>query len=115
MFKLNTKILVIALAVLVIIGWASAIYFGLQTKKPSLTCDEKLEKVNAYAFLLDKSMKLVQQNKSLDTLEMDVRLIDNGSLLNVWQDVVFGGNKKEDIDYYYAVIIDALKFFSKTK
>lgn len=112
---LNIKTLIIILAVLVVIGWGLAIYFGLQVKNPNCAYDEKLEKLNAYAVLLDKSMKLVQEDRSLDILEMDVRLLNNGSLLNVWQDVVFGGNKKEDIDYYYAIIIDALKFFSKTK
>ena len=63
--------------------------------------------------LLDESTILARQNKSFDVLEMDIRLLDNGSLLSEWEDVVFGGNQEEDLNNYFDVIIDSLKFFSK--
>lgn len=112
-FKLKPKVLIIALAILAVIGWAFVIYFITQSKTTPAICSERLEKIHSYALLLDKSVKLARQDKSLDELEMDVRLLDNGSLLNTWQEVVFGGNQEEDLNYYLDVIIDSLKFFSK--
>jgi len=44
---------------------------------------------------------------------MNIHLINNGTLLAEWEDVVFGGNQKKDLENYFDVIIDALKFFSK--
>ena len=109
----KVKALIIILAVLAIVGWFFAIYFGTKTKIPDLTCGERLEKLHSYALLLDKSTKLARQDKSFDVLEMDIRLLNNGSLLAEWEDVVFGGNQKEDLENYFDVIIDVLKFFSK--
>lgn len=112
--KISTKTSIIILVILAVIGWGFAIYFGLKTQQTSnFTCSERLEKLNAYATLLDKSNKLSRLDKSFDTLEMDIRLLDNGSLLAAWEEVVFGGNQKEDLDFYFDVIIDSLKFFSK--
>ena len=110
---LKAKALIIILAVLAAIGWGFTIYFGIKAKTPVYTSSERMEKVHSYSLLLDKSMKLIQQEQSLDVLEMDIRLIDNGPLLAEWENVVFGGNQEEDVDYYIAVIVDALKFFSK--
>jgi hypothetical protein len=107
------KVLVIILIVLIVIGWGLAVYFGLKWKASPGTCSERLEKLNAYADLLKKSTDLSRQNKSFDILETDVRSINNGVLLAEWQNVVFSGNKKEDLDNYFDVIIDALNFFSK--
>lgn len=110
---LKIKVLIILLAILAIAGWAVAIYFITKPSPPVITCGERLEKLHVYALLLDKSTILARQNKSFDVLEMDVRLIDNGSLLSEWEDVVFGGNREEDLNNYFDVIIDSLKFFSK--
>lgn len=109
----KVKVLIIVLIILTISGWAVVIYLSLQEKPPVITCGERLEKLHSYSLLLDKSTKLARQNKSLDALEMDIRLLDNGTLLAEWEDVVFGGNQQEDLDNYFDVIIDALKFFSK--
>ena len=108
------KILIIIFIILAIIGWGLAIYFGLKAQTPSFATSEKrLEKLHSYAVLLDESTKLARQDKSFDVLEMDIRLLDNGTLLAEWEDVVFGGNQKEDLENYFDVIIDSLKFFSK--
>lgn len=108
------KVLIIIFAVLAVAGWGMAIYFGLrsQTSIPN-TCEKRLEKLYSYSLLLDKSTKLSRQDKSFDALEMDIHLLDNGTLLAEWEDVVFGGNQKEDLENYFDVIIDSLKFFSK--
>jgi len=110
---LKVKILIIILAILAVSGWGLAIYFSLKAQPPSLTCGERLEKLYSYALLLDESIRLARQDKSFDVLEMNVRLLDNGTLLAEWEDVVWGGNQKEDLEAYFDVIIDALKFFSK--
>ena len=108
------KVLIIILIVLVVVGWGLAIYWGLQaqTSIPA-TCEKRLEKLHTYAVILDESTQLARQDKSFDTLEMNIRLLDNGVLLAEWEDVVFGGNQKKDLENYFDVIIDALKFFSK--
>jgi hypothetical protein len=108
------KALIIVLIVLIAVGWGLAIYFGLKAQTPiPATCVKRLEKLNSYAVLLDESTQLARQEKSFDTLEMNIHLLDNGTLLAEWEDVVFGGNQKEDLENYFDVIIDALKFFSK--
>ena len=108
------KALIIVLIVLIAVGWGLAIYFGLKAQPPiPATCVKRLEKLNSYAVLLDESTKLVRQNKGFDVLEMDIRLLDNGSLLAEWEDVVWGGNQEKDLNNYFDVIIDVLKFFSK--
>lgn len=109
----KVKVLIIILLILAISGWGVVIYLNLKEKPPVITCGERLEKLHSYSLLLDKSTKLARQDKSFDVLEMDIRLLDNGTLLAEWENVLFGGNQKEDLDYYFDVIIDALKFFSK--
>jgi hypothetical protein len=113
-FIFQIKVLIIIFIILAIIGWGLAIYFGLKSQASiPATCEKRLEKLHSYALLLDSSTKLARQEKSFDDLEMDIRLLDNGTLLAEWEDVVFGGNQKEDLENYFDVIIDSLKFFSK--
>ena len=112
----NIKALIILLIVLIIIGWGLTIYFGLKLNSKKdiyLNYQSKIEKLNYYSTLLAKSMKLIRENKSLDTLEDDVRLLDNGAVLAEWENVVVGKNKQVDINNYIDTIIDALTFFSK--
>jgi len=112
----SIKALIILLVVLIVIGWGLTIYFGtkLNSKKDiCLDYQTNKEKLNYYANLLAKSMKLIREEKSLDVLEDEVRLLDNGALLAEWEDVVIGGNKEEDVNDYLDVIIDSLNFFSK--
>ena len=93
------------------------VYFGIKANKAermtSFSCLEKVERLNAYAILLDKSIKLARQEKGLEELEQEIRALKNGTLLAEWQNVVFGGNKKKDLDSYIDVILDSLMFFSK--
>jgi len=112
------KALIIVLIILAIIGWFFAIYFGLKfinkaESSSNLPCAERLERLHSYSVLLDESNQLARQEKSLDVLEKDILLLNNGSLLAEWEDVVWGGNQKEDLENYFDVIIDSLKFFSK--
>lgn len=114
---LQKNLLIIVLAALVLVGWFFAIYFGIKINRAeemtSASCLEKLEKVNTYSEILDKSNKLVRQEKGLDVLEADIRALNNGTLLTVWQNVVWGGNKKQDLNDYFDTILDSIMFFSK--
>jgi hypothetical protein len=112
----NIKALIILLILLIIISVGLTIYFGTKNNSQERFCleaQQKLTKLNYYATLLNKSIQLIRQDKGLDVLEDDVRLLDNGTLLAVWENVVFSGNKKQDVDDYLDVIIDSLIFFSK--
>jgi hypothetical protein len=111
----NVKALIILLIVLIIIGWGLAVYFGLKVNSSKDLCSDyqnKIEKLGHYSSLLKKSIELIRQNKSLDVLEDDIRLLGNGTLLAEWENAVFSG-KKEDAEGYLDVIIDSLTFFSK--
>jgi len=56
---------------------------------------------------------LARQEKSLDVLEANIRALNNGTLLTVWQNVVWGGNKEEDLNDYFDTLIDSMMLFSK--
>lgn len=109
----KVKVLIIILIVLAVSGWGLVIYLSLGEEAPTMACGERLEKLNSYAVLLDKSMKLARQEQSLDALEMDIHFLNNGTLLAEWENVVFGGNQERDLENYFDVIVDSLKFFSK--
>lgn len=112
----NIKTLIIILIVLIVISVGLTVYFGIELNSNKGLCAKdqtKIEKLNYYSVLLAKSMKLIREEKSLKELEDDVRLLDNGVLLAEWENVVFSGNKKEDVNDYLDVIIDALSFFSE--
>jgi hypothetical protein len=112
----NIKALIILLIVLTVVGWGLTIHFGVKLNSKKDICIDsqaKIEKLNYYSNLLFKSVKLIREEKSLDVLEEDVRLLDNGVVLTEWEDVVVGGNKERDVNDYLDVIIDSLIFFSK--
>jgi len=112
----NIKALIILLIILIVVGWGLTIYFGIKlNSKKDICIDYKtqMEKLNYYSNLLFKSVKLIREEKSLDVLEEDVRLLDNGVVLTEWEDVVIGGKKERDVNDYLDVIIDSLIFFSK--
>jgi len=109
----KAKVIIIILVILTISGWGFAIYFALKDNAPKITCGERLEKLHAYSELLYESTKLARQERSFEALEMDIRLSDNGTLLSEWEDVVFGGNQEQDLNNYFDVIIDSLRFFSQ--
>lgn len=112
----NIKALIILLIILIVVGWGLTIYFGIKLNSKKDICIDyqtQMEKLNYYSNLLFKSVKLIREGKSLDVLEEDVRLLDNGVVLTEWEDVVIGGNKERDVNDYLDVIIDSLIFFSK--
>jgi len=112
----KVKALIIILAVLAIIGWSFAIYFNVSDNPKNIYCTkcvEKIEKTHSYSVLLEKSRKLIKKGQGLDSLEADIHIFNNGTLLAEWENVVFGGNRQEDIENYFDVIIDSIKFFSK--
>ncbi|MFH1129362.1 MAG: hypothetical protein V1686_01340 [Patescibacteria group bacterium] len=111
----NIKALIVLLIVLIIIGWGLTVYFGLKINSESDLClsyQNKIEKLSYYSDLLKESTKLIHEDKSLDVLESDVRLLENGALLAEWENAI-ATNKKEDAEHYLDVIIDSLTFFSK--
>jgi hypothetical protein len=114
---LKKKALIIALAVLVVVGWFFAIYFGIKANSSGNAalsgCFAKMEKLNTYASILDQSNKLAREKKSFTVLENDIRSLNNGTLLATWQQVVLGGNKQQDLNDYFDTLIDSLVFFSK--
>jgi len=114
---LRKKALIIVLIALAIIGWVFAIYFGIKMNQikemTSENCLEKLDKVRAYSEILDKSNKTARQEKSFDVLEPEIRALNNGTLLAVWQNVVWGGNKEEDLNDYFDTLLDSIMLFSK--
>jgi len=109
------KVLILVLAALAAVGWVFAIFFGikLNNKVSSSECMEKLAKVNAYSSILDQSNKLARSEKSLSTLEDQIRDLGNGSLFAVWQNAVSGGNKEQDLNDYFDTLVDSINFFSK--
>ena len=112
----NIKALIILLIVLIVIGLGLTVYFGLKLNSKKDVClnyQSKIEKLNYYSTLLAKSMKLIRENKSLDVLEDDVRLLDNGAVLAEWENVIVSKNKQADVNNYIDTIIDSLTFFSK--
>ncbi|MBD3282318.1 MAG: hypothetical protein GF387_01800 [Candidatus Portnoybacteria bacterium] len=106
-------IIIAILAILAVIGWAVSIYLIAKPDQPQITCGERFTKLNSYATLLEDSTRLARQEKSLAELEQQVRALDSGSLLSEWQAVVLGGNREEDLNDYFDIIIDSLKFFSR--
>lgn len=112
---LKKKALIVVLVALAVVGWVFAIYFGINQKKEltSTQCSQKLAKVSAYSELLDESNKLVRQKKGLEVLEADVRALNNGTLSAIWQNVVLGGNKEDDLNDYFDTILDSIMLFSK--
>ena len=63
----KTKVIIIALIILVVAGWGVVIYLSLSKEAvPPITCGERLEKLHAYSLLLYESTRLARQEKSFD-------------------------------------------------
>ena len=120
---LNTKTLIIVLAVLVIIGFALAIYFDtkivtLKKGFSEIGPQEKLEKIYSYAVVLEKFEEFRRTEGKSDTtaaLERAVLATKSGVLKNLFEEIIFGGNLKKDMDYFLDATIDSLKLFSQFK
>ena len=118
---LNTKTLIIVLVVLAVIGFALAIYFDIKTvtlKKEfsEIGPQEKLERVYSYAVVLEKFEEFRRTEGKGDTtadLERAVLATHSGVLKNLFDEMIFGGNLKKDMDYFLDATIDSLKLYSK--
>ena len=118
---LNIKTLVVVLVVLVVIGFALAIYFDIKAvtlKKEfsEIGPQEKLERVYSYAVVLEKFEEFRRTEGKSDTtvaLERAVLATHSGVLKNLFDEMIYGGNLKKDMDYFLDATIDSLKLYSK--
>jgi len=117
----KSKILITVLIVMVVVGFALAIYFGIKAanfKKEfgEIGPPEKLEKIHSYAVTLEKFEAFRRKEGAKDTtaeLERAVLATDNGVLKTLFREIVLGGNLEKDMNYFLDAVIDSLKFFSK--
>lgn len=118
---LNLNTLIIILAVLVVIGFGLAVYFGIRANNlekefAGIGPKEKLEKIHSYAVVLEKfeafKRKKGKDNTTTD-LERAVLATNSGVLKTLFQEMISGGNTEKDMNYFLDAVIDALKFFSK--
>jgi len=118
-FNLNT--LIIVLAILVVIGFGLAIYFGIKANNlekefASIGPKEKLEKIHSYAVVLEK-FEAFKRNEGKDNttadLEKAVLATGSGVLKTLFNEMILGGKTEKDMNYFLDAVIDALKFFSK--
>jgi Zn-dependent M32 family carboxypeptidase len=117
----NSKALIIALIVLVVIGFGLTAYFGIKvinTKKEfaEIGPREKLEKIHSYALVLEKFEEFKTKQGAENTiaeLERAVLATGSGVLKNLFDEMLLGENLEEDMKYFLDAVIDSLKFFSK--
>lgn len=117
----NTRTLTIVLIVLVIVSFSLAVYFGIKTvnlKKEfsEIGPKEKLEKIHSYTVVLEKFEEFKRKEGGDDTtaeLERAVLETNSGVLKNLFDEMLFGGNLKKDMEYFLDAVIDSLKFFSQ--
>lgn len=118
-FNLNT--LIIVLAILVVIGFGLAVYFGIKANNlekefANIGPKDKLEKIHSYAVVLEKfeafKRKEGRDNTTAD-LEKAVLATGSGVLKTLFNEMILGGNTEKDMNYFLDAVIDALKFFSK--
>lgn len=117
----NIKTAVVILAVLTIICFATTLYFAVKTanlKKEfsDIGPKEKLETIYSYALVLEKFEEFKRQggqNNATNELEQAVLATKNGALKSLFDEIIFGGNLKKDMDYFMDAIVDSLKLFSQ--
>jgi len=125
LFKKKTpsknKILIIILTVLIIIGFTLSIYFriemiNLKKEFSEIGPQEKLEKINSYAVVLEKFEEFKRKEGESDTsaeLEKAVLATNSGVLKTLFNEMILGGNLDKDMRYFLDAVIDSLKFFSR--
>lgn len=117
----NTKTLIIVLVILVVVGFAFAVYFGIKAanlKKEfaEIGPKEKIEKIHSYALVLEKFEEFKAKEGAGNTtaeLERAVLATGSGVLKSLFDEILLGENLKEDMEYFLDAVIDSLKFFSK--
>ena len=119
--RLGAKALIIALIVLVAIGFGLAAYFKIQVNNlkkefAEIGPREKMETIHSYALVLEKFEEFKRKEGAENTtaeLERAVLRTNSGVLKALFDEMVFGGNLEKDMEYFLDAVIDALKFFSK--
>lgn len=117
----NARTLIIALIVLVVIGFGFAVYLGakmadIKKEFSEIGPREKLERLHAYAVVLEKFEEFERKEGAGDTtanLERAVLATDSGVLKNLFDEMIFGDNLEKDMKYFLDAVIDSLNFFSK--
>lgn len=115
----------VVLLVIAVLGIIGSAYFGVKTnrlKQDLVNFDrmrgQKLERVQKYVDVLEKFEKFKRTEgagKTTGDLEKAVETTGNGVLKNLLDEVLLGGNLKEDMDYFLDAVIDSMKFFSEIK
>jgi len=117
---LNTNTLIIALAVLLVVGFSLAVYFGMKVSNlkkefAEIGPREKLETIHSYTVVLEKFEQFKREEGAKNTtaaLERAVLRTNSGVLKTLFDEMVLGGNLKKDMEYFLDAVIDALQFFS---
>lgn len=118
--RLNIRILIVALIVLIIIGFGLAVYFGVKVSNlkkefAEIGPQEKLETIHSYTVVLEKFEQFEREEGAGGTtaaLERAVLRTNSGVLKTLFDEVVLGGNLEKDMEYFLDAVIDALQFFS---
>ena len=118
--RLGIRILIVALIVLIIIGFGLAVYFGVKVSNlkkefAEIGPREKLETIHSYIVVLEKFEQFEREEGAGDTtaaLERAVLRTNSGVLETLFDEVVLGGNLEKDMEYFLDAVIDALQFFS---
>ncbi len=119
----TTKTLIIVLVILAVIAFGLAIYFGvkatgLKKEFSEIGPREKLEKIYSYALVLEKFREFEKKegrDNANVALERAVLATNSGVLKSLFDDMIYGGNLKKDMEYFLDAIIDSLKLFSQVK
>lgn len=118
--RLGIRILIVALIVLIIIGFGLAVYFGVKVSNlkkefAEIGPREKLETIHSYTVVLEKFEQFEREEGAGGTttaLERAVLRTNSGVLKTLFDEVVLGGNLEKDMEYFLDAVIDALQFFS---
>jgi len=118
--RLNIRILIVALIVLMVVGFGLAVYFGVKVSNlkkefAEIGPQEKLETIHSYTVVLEKFEQFKREEGAGDTtvaLERAVLRTNSGVLKTLFDEVVLGGNLEKDVEYFLDAVIDALQFFS---
>ena len=118
--RFGIRILIVALIVLMVVGFGLAVYFGVKVSNlkkefAEIGPREKLETIHSYTVVLEKFEQFKREEGAGDTtvaLERAVLRTNSGVLKTLFDEVVLGGNLEKDMEYFLDAVIDALQFFS---
>lgn len=118
--RLGIRILIVALIVLMVVGFGLAVYFGVKVSNlkkefAEIGPQEKLETIHSYTVVLEKFEQFERKEGAGDAtaaLERAVLRTNSGVLKTLFDEMVLGGNLEKDMEYFLDAVIDALQFFS---